>query len=120
MRIADVDKVEIVGERPRRIFVDISSKKLATLGIPASAIFKALQLRNTLVPAGSVDTPTERVTVKVDGAFANMDAVADAPIAVNGGPFASAMSRRSRADTRTCPPSSPISTATRRLPSLSA
>ena len=87
MRIADVDKVEIVGERPRRIFVDISYKKLATLGIPASAIVQALQLQNTLVPAGSVDTPTERVTVKVDGAFADVDAVADAPIAVNGRTF---------------------------------
>jgi multidrug efflux pump subunit AcrB len=87
LRIADVDKVEIVGERPRRIFVDISYRKLATLGIPASAIFQALQLQNTLVPAGSIDTPTERVTVRVDGAFANMDAVADAPIAVNGRTF---------------------------------
>lgn len=87
LRIADVDKVEIVGERPRRIFVDISYKKLATLGIPATAIVQALQLQNTVVPAGSIDTPTERVTVKVDGAFANMDAVADAPIAVNGHTF---------------------------------
>ncbi|MCW2241217.1 efflux RND transporter permease subunit [Azospirillum canadense] len=87
LRIADVDKVEIVGERPRRIFVDISYTKLATLGIPASAIFQALQQQNGMVPAGSVDTPTERVTVKVDGAFADADAVADAPVAVNGRTF---------------------------------
>lgn len=84
LRIADIDKVEIVGERPRRIFVDISYRKLATLGIPASAIFEALHQQNGLVPAGSVDTPTERVTVKVDGAFKDADAVANAPIPVNG------------------------------------
>ncbi len=84
LRIADIDKVEIVGERPRRIFVDISYTKLATLGIPATAIFQALQQQNTLVPAGSVDTPTERVTVKVDGAFRTVDDVANAPVAVNG------------------------------------
>lgn len=87
LRIADVDKVEIVGERPRKIFVDISYRKLATLGIPATAIFQALQLQNAVVPAGSIDTPTERVTVAVDGAFTGLDAVANAPIAVNGRTF---------------------------------
>ncbi len=87
LRIADIDKVEIVGERPRKIFVDISYRKLATLGIPATAIFQALQLQNAVVPAGSIDTPTERVTVAVDGAFSGVDAVADAPIAVNGRTF---------------------------------
>jgi multidrug efflux pump subunit AcrB len=84
LRIADIDKVEIVGERPRRVFVDISYTKLATLGIPATAILQALQQQNALVPAGSVDTPTERVTVKVDGAFKSLDDVANAPVAVNG------------------------------------
>lgn len=84
LRIADVDKVEIVGERPRRIFVDISHTKLATLGIPATAILQALQQQNALLPAGSVEAPAERLTVKVDGALRDADAVADTPVAVNG------------------------------------
>jgi multidrug efflux pump subunit AcrB len=41
-----------VGERPRRIFVDISCKKLATPGIPAAGILQVLQRQNTLLPAG--------------------------------------------------------------------
>lgn len=87
LRIPDVDKVEIVGERPRKIFIDISYKKLATLGIPATAIVQALQLQNALVPAGTVDTPTERVTIKVDGAFTSLSAIADTPLIVNGKTF---------------------------------
>lgn len=87
LRIADVDKVEIVGERARKIFVDISYKKLTTLGIPTTAILQALQLQNAVVPAGAIDTPTERVTVAVDGAFATLEAVENAPIAVNGSTF---------------------------------
>ncbi|MCQ4161374.1 efflux RND transporter permease subunit [Roseomonas sp. GC11] len=84
LRIADIDKVEIVGERPRRIFVDLSYRKLATLGIPVTAVFQALQQQNALVPAGSLDTAAERITLKVDGAFADAAAVADAPLAIQG------------------------------------
>ncbi len=84
LQIGDVDKVELVGERPRRIFVDISYKRLATLGIPPSAIFQSLQLQNDMASAGSIDTPTERIAVRVDGAFRSEDAVADAPVVANG------------------------------------
>ena len=85
--LQDIDKVDLVGEQPRRIFVDISYPRLATLGIPPSAIFEALRLQNDLVPAGSVETPTERIDVEVAGAFTGVDAVADAPIVAGGRTF---------------------------------
>jgi multidrug efflux pump len=83
----DIDKVDLFGERPRRIFVDISYQRLATLGIPPSAIFQSLQQQNEQTPAGAIDTPTERIIVKVDGAFDNEAAVANAPVIANGRTF---------------------------------
>jgi multidrug efflux pump len=84
LAIRDVDKVEIIGERPRRIFVDLSYAKLATLGIPVSAIFQSLQQQNELTPSGQIDTSTERISVRVGGAFANEEAIAHASITAAG------------------------------------
>jgi multidrug efflux pump len=84
LEVRDIDKVEIIGERPRRIFVDISYARLATLGIPVSAISQSLQAQNELVPSGEVNTPTERIAVRVGGAFQNEDAIANTPIIAGG------------------------------------
>jgi multidrug efflux pump len=84
LRISDIDKAEIVGERPRRIFVDISYRRLATLGVTPQAIIQTLQSQNEMTPAGSIDTPTERITLKVDGAFSTEQSVADAPVIAGG------------------------------------
>lgn len=84
LRITDVDKVEIVGEEPRRIFVEISHTRLATLGISPQAIFDALAMQNDVVPSGTVETPTERIAVEVAGTFDGLAAVAETAVAAGG------------------------------------
>jgi multidrug efflux pump subunit AcrB len=85
--IRDIDKVEIIGERPRRIFVDLSYARLATLGIPVSTIAQSLQTQNDLTPSGEVNTPTERIAVRVGGAFQNETTIANTPIIAGGRTF---------------------------------
>ncbi|MGL4438865.1 MAG: efflux RND transporter permease subunit [Bosea sp. (in: a-proteobacteria)] len=87
LRIADVDKAEIVGERPRRIFVEISHTRLATLGIPIAAIFQSLQQQNEITPSGSIETPTERINVRIGGAFSSEQAIRDVPVIAGGKTF---------------------------------
>lgn len=82
--IPDVDKVALVGERPRRVFVDIAYARLATLGVPPQAIFDALQGRNEVTPSGVIDTAFERIAVRVDGGLAGAPAVAETPILAGG------------------------------------
>src|SRR5918994_7935280 len=53
--VPGVKKVNILGERPERIFVEFSYPRLVTLGISARDIFAALQGQNTVTPAGSID-----------------------------------------------------------------
>ncbi|MBX9760398.1 MAG: efflux RND transporter permease subunit [Beijerinckiaceae bacterium] len=85
--IPDVDKAEIIGERPRRFFVDLSHTRLATLGIPVSAIFESLQQQNEVTPSGVVETPTERISVRVSGAFSSEQEIRDAPVLAGGRTF---------------------------------
>ncbi len=84
LKVVDVDKVEIFGEQKRKIFIDISYRKLATLGIPPQAIFESLARQNALVPAGTIDTATERVQVRVTGALDGVETVRALPVEAGG------------------------------------
>src|SRR5262249_14200507 len=67
LRVKDVSKVVLVGERPEKVFVEFSHQKLATLGVSPQQVFESLRRQNAVTPAGSVETPTDRVYVRVDG-----------------------------------------------------
>src|SRR6476620_9345697 len=61
LRVKDVSKVVLVGERPEKVFVEFSHRKLATLGVTPQHVFDSLRRQNAVTPAGSVETPTDRV-----------------------------------------------------------
>jgi multidrug efflux pump subunit AcrB len=84
LHVAGVKKVDILGERPERIYVEFAYAKLATLGISARTIFDALNRQNVVTPAGSVDTNGPQVFVRVEGAYDDLQKIADTPI-VSGG-----------------------------------
>ncbi|EWY41173.1 Nickel and cobalt resistance protein CnrA [Skermanella stibiiresistens SB22] len=84
LHVAGVKKVDILGERPERIFVEFSYARLATLGVGARDIFDALQRQNAVTPAGSIDTNGPQVFVRLDGAYDDLQKIRDTPI-VSGG-----------------------------------
>jgi multidrug efflux pump subunit AcrB len=84
LHVAGVKKVDILGERPERIFVEFSYQKLATLGVSPRDIFGALQRQNEVTAAGSVDTNGPQVFVRLDGAYDDLQKVQDTPIVAGG------------------------------------
>jgi len=84
LHVPGVKKVNILGERPERIFVEFSYPRLATLGVRAQDIFTALQRQNTVTPAGSIDAKGPQVFIRLDGAYDDLQAIADTPIAAGG------------------------------------
>ena len=84
LHVPGVKKVDILGERPEQIFVDISNARLATLGISAREIFAALQHQNAVAPAGSIDTSGAQVLLRLDGAYDDLQQIRDTPIAAGG------------------------------------
>jgi multidrug efflux pump subunit AcrB len=87
LRVKDVAKVNVAGDLQDRIYVEISHRKLATLGLSAQSIFDAVQRQNAMTPAGVVETGADRVQVRVSGAFLGADAVAAVPIEAGGRTF---------------------------------
>ena len=56
LRVPDVNKVDIIGARPEKIFIEFSHAKLASLGITPQQIFDNVARQNAIVSGGSVDT----------------------------------------------------------------
>ena len=87
LRVPDVNKVDIIGERPQKIFIEFSHAKLATLGVTPQQIFDSVARQNAVVSGGSVDTSADRINLRVTGAFSGVAAIAAVPIQANGQVF---------------------------------
>jgi multidrug efflux pump len=83
-RVPDVGKIELVGLQDEKIWIEISNTKLATLGIPLSAVKDALEQQNAVVPAGFFEAPTERVQLRITGGFNSVEEIRDFPIRAGG------------------------------------
>ncbi|MBR0664623.1 efflux RND transporter permease subunit [Roseomonas hellenica] len=84
LHVPGVNKVNILGERPERIFVEFSYPRLATLGITAQDIFAALQRQNAITPAGSIDADGPQVVIRLEGAYDDLQKIADTPVVAGG------------------------------------
>ncbi len=82
--VPGVKKVNIIGERPERIFVEFSYARLATLGVSARDIFTALNAQNSVTPAGSIDANGPQIQIRLDGAFNSLQKIRDTPIVAAG------------------------------------
>ena len=87
LKVNGVTKVDIYGNQDERIFVEFSHAKLATLGITPQALFDSLAKQNNVVPAGTVETSSQRVPLRVTGALDGAKAVAETPVESNGRVF---------------------------------
>jgi multidrug efflux pump len=87
LRVPDVNKVDIIGERPQKIFIEFSHAKLATLGLTPQQIFESVARQNAVVSGGSVDTSADRINLRVTGAFSGVAAIAAVPVQADGRVF---------------------------------
>jgi multidrug efflux pump subunit AcrB len=83
-RVPGTAKVDVLGKQAERVYVEISTRRLAALGIAPSLLFDALARQNGVLPAGSADTPFDRVQVRVDGRLRNAADVGNITLEVGG------------------------------------
>lgn len=87
LRVPDVAKVSLLGVQEQRVYVDLSTAKLASLGLDTGAIWKALQQQNAMTPSGVFETASDRIWVRPTGNYASVEAIAATPVTVNGKTF---------------------------------
>ena len=86
-RVKNVGKVELIGLQDEKIWIELSNVKLANLGVPLEAVKQALEAQNTVMSAGFVETPSDRVQLRVTGSFDTVKQIRDFPIRVAGSTF---------------------------------
>ncbi len=85
LRVKDVNKVELFGTQDEKLYVEVSQKRLATLGLDLSQVLAALGQQNAMESAGAVQTPHDVVQVRVAGPFQSVEQLRAMPIrAANG------------------------------------
>ncbi|MEJ7930977.1 efflux RND transporter permease subunit [Ramlibacter sp. AN1015] len=80
LRVPDVAKVELFGVQDEKVFVEISHKRLALMGLDLPQVLAQLGQQNAVEPAGAVQTSSEVVQVRVGGQFHAVEQVAAMPI----------------------------------------
>jgi multidrug efflux pump len=75
LRVADVNKVDLIGKQDEKVYVEISTAKLASLGIDPALIAATLAQTNVVAPAGTVQTSAEQVRLTVSGEFDSVDGI---------------------------------------------
>jgi len=84
LHVQGVKKVNIIGEQAERIFVEFSYDRLATLGVTPQDIFAALNSRNVVTAAGSIEAKGPQVFIRLDGAINDLEQIRSTPVAAQG------------------------------------
>ncbi|EGV17763.1 efflux RND transporter permease subunit [Thiocapsa marina] len=82
LTVPDVSKIDILGAQDEVIYIDFSAERLAGLGFDPSTLIAALRAQNIVSPAGELSTRDESIALRVSGAFANEQDIADVTFAV--------------------------------------
>ncbi len=83
-RLDDAGKVELFGTRDEVIYLDFDTDRLAALGLNPQAVQATLAAQNAILPSGEIDAGSERVLVRVGGAFTGADSLQEINLRVNG------------------------------------
>ena len=85
LRVPNVSKVELFGVQDEKVFVEISQKRLATLGLDLGQVLAQLGQQNAIESAGAVQTPVDVVQVRVAGQFDSSEQLRAMPIRGSSG-----------------------------------
>ena len=85
LRVPDVAKVELFGVQDEKLYVEVSQKRLAQLGLDLNQVLAQLGQQNAVESAGAVQTPLDVVQVRVAGQFQAVEQLAAMPIRGSSG-----------------------------------
>ena len=80
LAVPDVAKVELFGVQEEKLYVEISQKRLAQLGLDLNQVLAQLGAQNAVEGAGVLDTGSDNVQVRVGGQFNSIEQLRAFPL----------------------------------------
>ncbi len=85
LRVKDVAKVQQFGLQDEKVFIEVSQKRVAQLGLDFNAVLAQIGSQNAVEPAGTIQSPLDVVQVRVAGQFTSVEQLRDMPIRGSSG-----------------------------------
>jgi multidrug efflux pump len=82
LRVNNVGKVDLIGVQDEVIFIDFSLRQMAGLGIDPDLVAATLASQNAVIASGTIETPGERIAVRVSGALDSVENIENVAIRV--------------------------------------
>ncbi|WP_128000820.1 efflux RND transporter permease subunit [Piscinibacter defluvii] len=82
--VPGVVKVDVMGRQAQQVHVEVSTRRLAALGVPVQAVIDALARQNLVLPSGAFEGPADRPFVRVSGSARSAAELARLPIEAGG------------------------------------
>jgi len=83
LTLPDAGKVNLIGAQNEVIYLEFSTRKIAALGITQKMIVDALASQNSIAPSGVMEAKSERVSLRVSGAFKSEDDLRNVNLRIN-------------------------------------
>ncbi len=83
LAVDNIGKVDLVGARDEVIFLEFSTRQLASLGLDQTAVLSTLQAQNATAPSGVIQSGPERISVRVGGQFSSEESLREVNLRVN-------------------------------------
>jgi len=80
LKVPDVAKVQVFGAQAEKIFIEISQKRLASLGLDFNQVISQLGAQNAVEGAGVLNAGSDNLQVRVAGQFNSVDELKAFPI----------------------------------------
>jgi multidrug efflux pump len=80
LRVPDVAKILMIGEQDERVYIELSNSKLANLGFSVQQLVNVLQAQNTITAVGAYNTTADRIYLRPEGAFSNLEDIRNLPV----------------------------------------
>lgn len=84
LRIPNAGKVDLIGAQDEVIFLEVSTRHIAALGLDQQEVLRTLQAQNAIVPSGVLQAGPERISMRVGGQFTSEDSLRAINLRVNG------------------------------------
>jgi len=80
----NVKKVDLLGVQDEKIFIEMAPQRLARLGLTPAMVAAALAQQNAVQAAGFIETASDRVRLRVSGAFDTVEQIRAADLVLGG------------------------------------
>jgi multidrug efflux pump subunit AcrB len=79
-----IQKVDLTGMQDERIYLEVSSARIAQLGIDTADIGKSLREQNILLPGGRINLSDVEIIVETQGRFHSIEEIGEVLIPISG------------------------------------